>query len=89
MSSFITRFIPVEIKIKTLYWKKLEQEMEGELKTIFEKIDNDDFEGIPILIDNFRNKWGRINMPIWLAIKSTEVSRAEAMYNFLVNDLMI
>ena len=89
MLSLIARCIPVEVKVKTLYWKRKEREMEKELKTIFEKIDNDDYKDIPKLIDRFRRKWETAKLPMWLAIKSAEVSRAEAMHSVLTGGFFI
>ena len=39
MINFIKKLIPVEIKIKSLYWKQKEKEMESELIKIFHKLE--------------------------------------------------
>lgn len=83
MINFIKKLIPVEIKIKSLYWKEKEKEMESDLQKIFNKLDIDDYSNIPSMIYDFRKKWGSIFLPSWLSIKSTEITRAEAMYDFL------
>ena len=64
MIKFIAHLIPVEIKIKTLYWKKIEDEIQNELNIIFDKINNDELDNIQILISNFRNKWGKIKLSL-------------------------
>ena len=89
MIKFIAHLIPVEIKIKTLYWKKIEDEIQNELNIIFDKINNDELDNIQILISNFRNKWGKIKLPLWLELKTMEINRAQFMLNFLIDPPII
>jgi hypothetical protein len=89
MIKFITYLIPVEIKIKTLYWKKIENEIQNELDIIFNKIDNNELDNIQILISNFRNKWGKIKLPLWLELKTMEINRAQFMLNFIIDSPLI
>ena len=83
MINFIKKLIPVEIKIKSLYWKQKESEMESDLIKIYHKLDIDEYDGVQQMIDEFHQKWDGMKMPLWLSLKSAEISRAQSTYHFL------
>lgn len=87
MINFIKKLIPVEIKIKSLYWKQKESEMESDLIKIYHKLDIDEYDGVQEMIDEFHHKWDGMKMPLWLGLKSAEISRAQAMYVFLTAEM--
>jgi len=53
----ITKLIPYNIRIKSLYWVKKEREINSDLSNLFSKIDNDEFEEATILLNDLKNKW--------------------------------
>lgn len=87
MINFIKKLIPVEIKIKSLYWKQKESEMESDLIKIYHKLDIDEYDGVQQMIDEFHQKWDGMKMPLWLGLKSAEISRAQSMYVFLTAEM--
>jgi len=101
MITLIKKLIPVEIKIKSLYWKQKEDEMDSDLKKIFRQLDIDEYDDVQKIfrqldideyddvqnmIDEFHQKWDVIKKPIWLSLKSAEISRAQTMYYFLKSE---
>ena len=84
MLKFLKKLVPVEIKIKSLYWREKEVEMENDLKNIFNLLDNDNYDNVENLIDQFREKWESTEIyPLWLYQIFAQINKAESMYNFL------
>lgn len=86
MITLIKKLIPVEIKIKSLYWKQKEDEMDSDLQKIFHKLDIDEYDDVQNMIDEFHQKWDAIKKPMWLSLKSAEISRAQSMYHLLKSE---
>lgn len=82
---FLKKLIPIEIKIKSLYWKEKEDQIENDLKNIFNLLDNDDYDDVEKLISQFRLKWenNAETYPLWLYEKIAQISKAQAMFDFL------
>lgn len=86
----ITKFIPFNIRIKSLYWVRKEREIDSDLSILFSKIDNDEYEQGRVLLNELQNKWTELsfNSPKWFQIDYiSQFSRAEAMLNFLETPL--
>ena len=82
----ITKYIPFNIRIKTLYWVRKEKEIKSDLSNLFSKIDNDEYKEGRMLLNELINKWTELsyNSPEWFQIDHiSEFVRAEAMLNFL------
>ena len=82
----ITKFIPFNIRIKSLYWVKKEREIDSELSNLFSKIDNDEYEQGRLLLNELRDKWTELsfNSPEWFQLEYiSQFEKAEAMLNFL------
>jgi hypothetical protein len=82
----ITKLIPVNIRIKSLYWVRKEREIDSDLSNLFSKIDNDEYEQGRILLNELRDKWTEFSQtsPEWFQLKYIpQFSKAEAMLNFL------
>ena len=79
----ITKLIPFSIKIKSLYWVRKEREINSDLKDLFSKIDNDQYEEASILLEELRTKWN-IKCPEWFLLEYIpQFSKAQAMLDFL------
>lgn len=87
MFKFISKFIPVSIQIKTLYWKRQEEEMIRDLRLIGEFLDDECYDIVEVLIQAFRQKWESRVLPEWLSIKTAEVSGLEAKNSMLKEPL--
>ena len=48
--------------------------MDSDLIKIFHKLDIDEYDGIQEMIDEFHHKWDGMKMPLWLGLKSAEIS---------------
>ncbi len=87
----ITKLIPVNIRIKSLYWVRKEREIDTDLSNLFSKIDNDDYKQGRILLKQFRDKWTEElsnGSPEWFDFQyMPEFVRAEAMLDFLETPL--
>ena len=86
----ITKFIPFNIRIKSLYWVKKEREINSDLSNLFSKIDNDEYKEGRILLNELKNKWTELsfNLPEWFQLDYiSQFSRAEAMLDFLETPL--
>lgn len=83
MLKFLSKFVPVSIQIKTLYWRRKEQEMDWDLEVIGNYIDEECYDIAETLIYGFRKKWESQVLPNWLSEKTAEVSRLEAMNSML------
>ena len=83
MIKFISKFIPVSIQIKTLYWKRQEEEMMQDRRVIGEFLDDKCYDVTEVLIQGFRQKWESRVLPQWLSVKAADVSRLEAMNSFM------
>lgn len=82
----ITKIIPFNIRIKSLYWFRKEKEINSDLKTLFSKIDNDEYDSAEKLLTELRDKWTEIShtAPQWFVLKYIpEFARAESMLNFM------
>lgn len=82
----ITKFIPFNIRIKSLYWVRKEREIDSDLSNLFSKIDNDEYKEGRVLLNELKNKWTELsfNSPEWFQLDYiSQFSRAEAMLNFL------
>lgn len=86
----ITKFIPFNIRIKSLYWVRKEREIDSDLSILFSKIDNDEYEQGRVLLNELQNKWTELsfNSPKWFQLDYiSQFSKAEAMLNFLETPL--
>jgi hypothetical protein len=86
----ITKLIPFEIRIKSLYWVRKEREIDSDLSNLFSTIDDDEYELARVLLNNLKNKWTELsfNSPEWFKIDYiSQFSKAEAMLNFLETPL--
>jgi hypothetical protein len=86
----ITKLIPFNIRIKSLYWVRKESEIDSDLSNLFSKIDNDEYEQGKILLNELRNKWIELShtSPKWFQLEYIpQFSKAEAMLNFLESPL--
>lgn len=83
MLTLLSKLIPVSIQIKTLYWRRKEQEMDWDLEVIGNYIDEECYEIAETLIYGFRKKWESQVMPWWLSEKTAKVSRLEAINEML------
>ncbi len=82
----ITKFIPFNIRIKSLYWVKKEKEIYSDLSFLFDKIDNDEYDEAIILLNQLRDKWTPISneAPRWFVSEYIpQFTKAESMLNFL------
>lgn len=79
----IKKLIPAYFEIRSLYWVQYEKKMNEELKSIFEKIDVDDYPAAENLINKFDSKYNQGKVPLWIGIKMAEINRAKSMLNFL------
>lgn len=82
----ISKIIPFNIRIKTLYWVRKEKEIDSDLSTLFQKIDNDEYKEARIMLDELRHKWTELSFssPQWFQLEYvSQFSKAEAMLNFL------
>lgn len=82
----ITKLIPFNIRIKSLYWVKKEREINLDLSNLFSTIDNDEYEQGRILLNELRDKWVELSYtsPEWFQLEYiSQFSKAEAMLNFL------
>jgi hypothetical protein len=82
----ITKLIPFNIRIKSLYWVKKEREIDSDLSNLFSKIDNDEYEQGRISLNELRDKWTEFShtAPEWFQLEYIpQFSKAEAMLNFL------
>ena len=82
----ITKLIPYNIRIKSLYWVRKEREINSDLSNLFSKIDNDEFEEATTLLNDLKNKWVEFshNSPEWFQLEYIpKFTKAEAMLNFL------
>lgn len=80
----ITKFIPYNIRVKSLYWVRREKEIEIDLTNLFSKIDNDEYEEAWLLLEELKTKWIPIKCPEWFLLEYIpQFSKAEAMLNFL------
>lgn len=82
----ITKLIPFEIRIKTLYWVRKEKEIDSDLSVLFDKIDNDEYVSARYILNDLRDKWTEFShtAPKWFVEEYIpQFSKAEAMLNFL------
>ena len=87
----ITKLIPYNIRIKSLYWVRKEKEINSDLSNLFSKIDNDEYEQGRSLLNELRGKWVEFShtSPEWFQLEYIpQFSKAEAMLNFLETDLV-
>jgi len=87
MLNLISKIIPVSIQVKTLYWKRKEQEMDWDLSVVGHYIDEGCYATASTLIDRFRNKWEAQKLPHWLSIKTAEISRLDTINSMLKEPL--
>lgn len=86
----ITKIIPFNIRIKSLYWVRKEKEIVSDLKTLFSKIDNNEYDSAKKFLTEFSDKWTEIShtAPQWFVLEHMpEFVRAESMLNFLTAPL--
>ena len=82
----ITKLIPFEIRIKTLYWVRKEKEIVSDLSVLYDKIDNDECVSARYILNDLRDKWIEFShtAPKWFVEEYiSQFSKAEAMLNFL------
>jgi hypothetical protein len=86
----ITKLIPFNIRIKSLYWVRKEREIDLDLSNLFSKIDNDEYEQGRMLLNELRGKWIEFShtSPEWFQLEYIpQFSKAESMLNFLETPL--
>lgn len=82
----ITKMIPFNIRIKTLYWVRKEKEINKDLEKLFKLFDDDRYIECRLLLEELREKWIEFShkAPQWFVMKYIpEFTRAEAMLNFM------
>ena len=81
----ITKFIPFEIRIKTLYWVNLEREIKYELERLYEVIDNGDVKFARMMLNDMLEKWEPIGIdcPKWFWEYIAKFQNADSMISFL------
>ena len=79
MWTFIKKFIPARIIIRSWYWVEIENEMEEELKDIFFMLDIEDYKAAKTFIADFHKKYDVMKKPYWLNEMHSQICRAEAM----------
>ena len=78
----ISKFIPVSIKVKSLYWSRMEKFISMDLDNLFKVIDEGDEEPSRKLIEELRGKWVDVayDAPDWFHAKwMTQFTRAETI----------
>jgi hypothetical protein len=81
--NWIKKLIPAKIEIRSLYWVNIQKEMESDLESIFNKIDEDNYKDAKSLIEGFRHKWDGKKYPEWVWDTYAEWSKAQSMVDFL------
>lgn len=82
----ITKLIPANIRIKSLYWVKKEKEIDSDLLLLFSLIDNDKYLEAEETLNDLKNKWVEQfhHAPEWFIFEyKPQFVRAEAMISFL------
>jgi hypothetical protein len=82
----LTKLIPFNIRIKSLYWVRKEKEIDSYLTILFGKIDDDFYSEARVLLEELRDKWTPISheAPEWFVMEYIpQFSKAESMFNFL------
>ena len=82
----ISKLIPFNIRIKTLYWVRKEKEINTDLEDLFTKIDNDDYNDARKTLELLREKWIEFSQtsPLWFQLEYIpQFTKAESMLNFL------
>ncbi len=82
----ISKLIPFNIRIKSLYWVRKEREINSDLTILFDKIDNDHYEEATILLKQLEDKWLLFSQtaPEWFALEYIpQFTRAGSMLSFL------
>ena len=71
----ISKFIPVSIKVKSLYWSRMEKFISLDLDNLFKVIDEGDEETSRKLIEELRGKWVDVayDAPDWVKQTATDV----------------
>lgn len=85
----ISKFIPFDIRIKSLYWVRKEKEIDEELTQLFKVIDADKYNEGRIMLEQLREKWEVFshNAPQWFQLEYlSQFSKAESMLNFLQSE---
>jgi hypothetical protein len=83
----ITKLIPFGIKVKSLYWVRKSREINDELEDLFGFIDDDMYNEAEIMLKSMQEKWEGIETPEWFFYEYlSQLTRAEAMINFIVID---
>ena len=85
----ITKLIPFNIRIKSLYWVKKEREIDSDLLNLFQKIDNEEYKQGRILLNKLRDKWTEPShtAPKWFQEYISQFTKAESMLNWFETPL--
>lgn len=86
----ITKLIPFEIRIKTLYWVRKEKEIDSDLSILFDLINDDEWGNAKYFLNNLRDKWIEFShtAPKWFVEEYiSQFSKAESMLNFMESPL--
>lgn len=80
----ITKLIPFNIRIKSLYWVIKENEIEADLTILFNKIDMDEYDAARVLLNELECKWIMLShtAPNWFDDHIAKFAKANAMLNF-------
>jgi len=87
----ITKIIPFNIRIKTLYWVRKEKEIESDLENLFNKIGEEEYEQGKLMLEKLEIKWSAFDnkYPEWFQLDHlSKFARAEAMISFLDTPLI-
>lgn len=82
----IRKYIPWQIKIKSLYWVIKEKEIDYDLKKLFDLIDNGEFNEGRVMLSTLRMKWELFSQsaPKWFQMEyPPQFVKAESIISFL------
>jgi hypothetical protein len=83
----LSKFIPYDIRIKTLYWVRKEIEIKSDLSILFNKIDEGEHRIARHMLESLKYKWTEFShgSPEWFLDYIAKFAMAESMLDFLEN----
>ena len=82
----LAKYIPFEIRVKSLYWVRKEKELDIDLINLFSLIDVEELDAAGVTLNGLLEKWTETShrAPKWFMEKSLpQLQKAEAMILFL------
>lgn len=81
----LTKFIPAQTQIKSLYWVRKEKKLDHDLNVLFSLIDDEIYISARYALNDLVEKWPCAqSSPSWFKEKCYPAfAKAEAMLNFL------